>query len=57
MYGQFATVFSSSTLVLIISSVTNCVFSYVLEFGVTCHQALHMRLWTAKVAFALKCAL
>ena len=54
MYGHFALVFSSSTLAFVISLVTNCVFSYVCKLGVTCNQALHMRLWTAEVAFALK---
>ena len=36
--------FSSSTLALVILLVTNCVFSYVCKFEVTCNQALHMRL-------------
>ena len=36
--------FSSNTLALVISWVTNCVFSYVCKFEVTCNQALHMRL-------------
>ena len=47
-------VFSSSTLALVISLVTNCVFSYVCKFEVTCNQAFHMRLSTAEVAFG-KC--
>ena len=33
--------FLSSTLALVISLVTNCVFSYVCKFEVTCNQALH----------------
>ena len=28
----------------VISLVTNCIFSYLCKFGVTCNQALHMRL-------------
>ena len=42
--GHSASVCSNSTLALVISLVTNCIFSYVCKFEVTCNQALHMRL-------------